>query len=327
MTGNRLAAHFQTWRPYTLGYIGLVGLAGAALAMPDAGALRLAGAWAVPTLAWLGGHYGGDYFDRELDALAKPHRPIPSGRMRPATALAGMVICVSAGGIAATALNWRTLLVVAVALIGGIAYSKWLKARGIYGNLVRGSLTAAAFFFGTMAVQPLPPVRLMPVAALLWIHDTCSNLVGTLRDADGDRQGGYRTVVVQRGLSIALSYIAVLYGLSAGLSIWVFGTGAPSWAAVVLLGTALALGGGTVVLLACAKQPLASRTALRAHEVLVVERVLLAGAFIAYGWGTGLALIPTAAVLAITVPTQWAMRERYEIAPQPVLKPRQSGAS
>src|SRR6185437_3897082 len=98
-------AHLETWRPYTLWYVGLVGLAGAALVAGPHHPWRLLGAWAAPTLGWLGGHYLGDYFDRELDAGSKPHRPIPSGRLAARTAL----LC-GAGCFAALAV---------LALIGG----------------------------------------------------------------------------------------------------------------------------------------------------------------------------------------------------------------
>src|SRR5262245_41247002 len=79
------AAHVQTWRPYTLPYPGLIGLAGAVLG-GERVVFRLAMVWLGVTLGWLGGLYLGDWFDRELDAIAKPQRPIPSGRLLPGEA-------------------------------------------------------------------------------------------------------------------------------------------------------------------------------------------------------------------------------------------------
>ncbi|GAA1403759.1 hypothetical protein GCM10009639_49040 [Kitasatospora putterlickiae] len=91
MRGRRLrrtlTAHVRTWRPYTLWYIGLVGVAGHAVAAGRHGVAQLAAAWAVPTLIWVAAHYLGDYLDRELDAISKPQRPIPSGLIRPRTAV------------------------------------------------------------------------------------------------------------------------------------------------------------------------------------------------------------------------------------------------
>jgi len=329
---RQLGAHLEMWRPYTLAYAGLVGLAGAALAAPgpvpgtavDPPGWRFVGAWAVPTLGWLGGLYGGDYFDRELDATAKPHRPIPSGRVRPGTARAAMVCCVSAGGVLAVALNWRTVLLVGVALAGGIAYSTWFKARGLSGNLVRGGLTAGAFLFGTMAVTDYPPAWLLPAAAFFWLHDAGSNLVGTLRDLDGDRRGGYGTLPVRRGVRTALGCIALLYvswlAIAVALPVIARSGGAATGGAgqlagyAALLGTAAVLGLAVLVLLVRARSPPPPRVALGAHEVLVVERVILAGALLALGAGAAFALPLVAAGTGATWLAQHLMRERYEFA-------------
>jgi geranylgeranylglycerol-phosphate geranylgeranyltransferase len=317
---GRIVAHLEMWRPYTLCYVGLVGLSGALLAAPGAPGIRLLGAWSAPTLGWLAGLYGGDYRDRHLDAIAKVHRPIPSGRVRPGVALGAMIFCVATGGAIALALNWRTVLLVVIALSGGIAYSAWLKGSGLAGNLVRGMLTASAFLFGTMTVVPWPPLRLLPVAALWLMQDSGSNLVGTLRDTVGDRSGGYRTLVVQRGERAALACIAVLYGLAAGLAVWALVTLPSSgrWVAVALAALALALACTAAVTLVGAEQPIARRTALRAHELLVIERVILAGAMVALA-AQQLALLLTGVLVAITAVSQRMMRERYEFGRRPAV--------
>ncbi|MFC5753279.1 UbiA family prenyltransferase [Actinomadura rugatobispora] len=312
-----IRAHLETWRPYTLFYPGLVGLAGAVLAAPHASGWRLAGAWAVPTLGWLAGLYGGDYFDRRLDAAAKPHRPIPSGRMRPGTALACMIACVAAGAALGLLLNWRTVLLAGGALAAGIAYSTVFKARGVQGNLVRGGITALALGFGALAATAEPGAAVLWAAVLFLLHDAGSNLVGTLRDVDGDREGGYETLPVRRGTGFALGVCAALYAawLALAVSAPLVLPSAPGAAAFAALLTAAACGGlAALVLLARSPRPIPRRAALRAHEILVLERIVLAGAFVALGGGPRLALPVTAAALAVTWAAQRRMRLRYEFA-------------
>lgn len=311
-----LIAHLETWRPYGLTYVGLVGLAGAALAAPHPDGWRLLGGWGVPTLGWLAGLYGGDYFDRELDAGAKPQRPIPSGRMSARTALAAMVLCVSAGAVFGLLLNWRTILLVGAALIAGIAYSTWFKARGLSGNLVRGGITAFAFLFGTMMTSDYPPVGLLPLALLFCLHDAGSNLVGTLRDIEGDRAGGYRTMPVKSGVSAALTCASVLYVL--WLAIALFAPGLLSrqgnldfyWP---MLGAGIVLGASALLVVILAARPLAPRTALRAHEILVIERVVLGCALVALGAARPYLVLPLLVVVVlVTWTSQHLMRARYE---------------
>ncbi|MEV7967876.1 UbiA family prenyltransferase [Sphaerisporangium sp. NPDC088356] len=313
---TRLLAHVQTWRPYTMLYIGLVGLAGGLLNDPRAPGWALAGAWAVPTLGWIGGHYGGDYFDRRLDAVAKPHRPIPSGRMPAGDGLAGLVACTAGGAVAALLLNWRTLVLVAAALAAGLGYSAVLKARGLSGNLIRGSLTAFALLFGAMATAPYPAPYVLPVAAVFLLHDMQSNLVGTLRDIGGDREAGYETFPVRRGARPAVRVVVAVSVLWVALAAAVPALGPPrpggASAYWPVLGACVLLAAAAIGLLARAPEPMPPRVALRAHAVLVVERVALAGAFIGLAAGPAVMLATALPALLATIMLQAGMRTRYE---------------
>ncbi|MFL6117955.1 MAG: UbiA family prenyltransferase [Catenulispora sp.] len=316
-------AHLRTWRPYTLWYVGLVGLAGNALAAArsagSAGGRHPVGpalaAWAVPTLVWVAAHYLGDYLDRDLDAISKPQRPIPSGLIRPGTALGcGIVLALAAFGTAAATAG-RTLLVLVGGIAGAVAYNGFFKSRGLWGNAVRGALTGAAFLFGELTVTARPPLALLPFIAVFCAHDTSSNLVGTLRDVDGDRAGGYVTFTVRHGLPIAGRTAAGLYAAALATAIagvFIVSGHRPWYLAAVLVAAVL---GGPAFRPLVAGPPPSQRVALRAHEVLVAERVVLAGALLTAGLSPPAALAITLPALAVTVTTQRAMRTRHEIAP------------
>ena len=326
-----LRAHVETWRPYTLWYVGLVGLGGAVVV--GAGQpWRLAAAWAAPTAAWLGGHYLGDYFDRHLDAGSKPHRPIPSGRLGPRTAVLCGGLCVAVVIAIAVAGGWRTTLAAVVGVLGIIAYSRWAKARGIAGNLVRGALGGIALLYGASAAGEWPvsaTAALLVLAAVFWLHDTMSNLVGTLRDIDGDRAGGFTTLAVRRGTSHAVWTVLGLYtamiatALAGGLLI---GVGDRA----VYLGTlavVAALGVAALAPLVAHRAELPVTTALRAHEVLVLERLVLASGVVGLGLGVGWQLGLLVPLAVLTWWTQHTMRTRHELgtaravtafAPRPV---------
>jgi len=312
---TRLFAHLETWRPYTACYVGLVGLAGAQLADPSAGFGRSLAAWGIPTLGWIGGLYGGDYFDRRLDAEAKPHRPIPSGRMPAGAALAGLIVCSAAGAVLSLLLNWRTVLLVLAALVVGIAYSTVFKGRGLSGNLVRGSMTAFAFLYGAMMTDQLPPARLLPLALVFLLHDTASNLVGAVRDIDGDSRGGYQTYAVRHGVARSVRVIAALLALAYALALAGPATIHRNWSTA--FATELLIAGASA---AWAIVPLfqltgpARRPAYQAHAVLVMTRILLAGAFVVWTLGAPVGVPIVAAALAATWISQRLLRERHEFA-------------
>ncbi|WP_413797351.1 UbiA family prenyltransferase [Streptomyces iranensis] len=314
-----LLAHLQTWRPYTLWYPGLVGLAGATLAEAHPTTGQLTVAWAAPTLGWVAGHYLGDYYDRDLDALSKPQRPIPSGRLSPRTAVATGIGCIVAVAALALWANWRAVAVAAAAMAGIVAYSRVLKGRGLPGNLIRGVLTALTVLFGAMAVQPWPPWRALPFALVFLAHDTASNLVGTLRDVEGDRDGGYATVPVRRGLRSATHTAAALYLAAVAVACAATGLVPRDTAGyLVLLSAAALCGAGAFGLLLRSPGHLAPALALRAHAVLVAERLVLAAAVVAAGAGAAPALALLTPLLAVSVITQSRMRSRHEFPAPPL---------
>jgi len=306
------------WRIDSVFYIGLVSLAGALIAGHRGHWVlwRLACVWLAPTLGWVASLYGGDYFDRKLDALAKPGRPIPSGRMSPTTAFGGMIFNIVAGTAIAVILNPLNLVLVLLSVVMGVLYARVLKARGLAGNLIRGGPTAAAFLLGTLAVRTLPPWPLSLLALVFWMHDSASNLVGAICDRDGDRLGGYQTVPVRRGDAGALRRLAVLDLL------WITSALASS---VLLPGPAdlrayfafliIAIGGTAACfrMLSLAPRPVTRLHALRAHEVLVFGRLALAAGYVAAAIGLRPTLVILAPSLICTLCGRLVMRQRDHV--------------
>lgn len=67
-----------------------------------------------------------DWADREEDAMERPHRPLPSGRIAPSAAL-GAAAALTAGGLALAAAAGRPALTVA----GGLAATVWAYDLGL----------------------------------------------------------------------------------------------------------------------------------------------------------------------------------------------------
>ena len=312
---TRVVVHAEACRPDTLFYAGTVGLSGAVLTDVDAPPRLLLLAWLVPTLAWIASIYGGDYFDRDLDRLTKPHRPIPSGRLGAGTARAIMVAGIGSGGLVAVLVNPFTAGLAAVACVFGIAYASVLKGRGLWGNVARGLPTALTLLWGSMVVQPLPEPRLVPLAVAFWLHDSGSNLLGALADRDGDRRGGYRTYPVRRGdeatvrglINFLVSWVAV-----AALWPLVFGTGISVPVYYAGIAVAALANVVSVALVARAPQPIPRAVCLRAHEIVVAERIVL-GTFLPAAAGRlDVALLVGGPSLAATLVGRGLMRRRYE---------------
>jgi geranylgeranylglycerol-phosphate geranylgeranyltransferase len=315
----RVLAHLEACRPDTLFYAGTVGLSGAVLTDVDAAPRLLLLAWLVPTLVWVASIYGGDYFDRDLDRLTKPHRPIPSGRVGAGTARAVMVAGIAVGGLIAVLVNPLTAGLAAVACVFGIAYASVLKGRGLWGNVVRGLPTALTLLWGSMVVRPLPEPWLVPLAVVFWLHDSGSNLLGALGDRDGDRRGGCRTYPVLRGDDASVRGLVDFgVGFVALAALWplVVGAGIPAPVSLPVYSAGLAVvalaNWVAVALVARAPRPIPRAVCLRAHEIVVAERIVL-GTFLPAAAGrTDIALLVGGPSLAATLVARGLMRRRYE---------------
>jgi 4-hydroxybenzoate polyprenyltransferase/geranylgeranylglycerol-phosphate geranylgeranyltransferase len=141
-------------------------------------------------------------------------------------------------------------------------------------------------------------------------------VVGAICDRDGDRAGGYRTVPVRYGDRVALWLLVAFDAGWVALAALYPTTAVHGFHTVPylpFLAVALVMGTVTVVKLFRAPRPIPRLAALRAHEILVVERLVLAAGLVAAAASVVLALallIPAAgATVAASV---GLMRSRYE---------------
>ncbi|MFE0422165.1 UbiA family prenyltransferase [Streptomyces sp. NPDC058953] len=320
LMGRMLYAHLQTWRPYTLCYPGLVSLAGALLPgadRPGSGVGVGVVAFVAPTAAWIGAHYLCDWFDRDLDATGRPQRPIPSGRLSPRIALAtGLAaIAVSLGALAAV--DGGSALLMVWILGGVVTYALALKGRGLYGNVLRGGWMAAVLLAGVLLTHDRPPLVVLPLALSFAAHDAAHNLLGTLRDIDGDRAGGVGTYAVRHGPRAAVRMSAWLYGAAMASAV----------VAAVMLPIAAFPGYPVLLAAAVVCGSIAYAPALRAGSAVPPEtalatvrpmepgRLLLAGAVLSVGVGFGPAAVVVGAAAGFSLVVQGVMRGEYDLPP------------
>lgn len=98
-----------------------------------------------------GGNTINDYFDRKIDSRNKPYRPIPSGRIKPASALAYSALHFAAGLGVAFAINTNAFVIALGSSVLLVLYSWSLKAHKAIGNMVVSVLVAMVFIFSQAA--------------------------------------------------------------------------------------------------------------------------------------------------------------------------------
>jgi geranylgeranylglycerol-phosphate geranylgeranyltransferase len=125
-----------------------------------------------------------DYFDREIDRINHPDRPIPKGQISPQNALNSAIsifICIV---ILTFFINFYSFIITIIALVLMVGYELTLKNRGLVGNLTISALVAFLFLLGGAAVTHLESVLIL---ALLAFFATLSReIVKDIEDIKGD---------------------------------------------------------------------------------------------------------------------------------------------
>ncbi|MFZ9623937.1 MAG: chlorophyll synthase ChlG [Burkholderiaceae bacterium] len=146
-----------------------------------------------------------DWFDRHVDAINEPHRPIPSGRMPGRWGLYVAIAWTVLSLLVATGLGIWGFAAAALGLVLAWAYSMppvRLKQNGWWGNLACGlSYEGLAWITGAavMAGGALPEARSLLLAFLYSIGAHGIMTLNDFKAIEGDSRMGIRSLPMQLG--------------------------------------------------------------------------------------------------------------------------------
>ena len=314
---NKFFAHLETWRLYTVVWCGLVSLIGACIAYGGLPPLIIAIlSLIIPMTGWIAGLYLSDFLDRKLDAIQKPHRPIPSGRIKPKEALVFGGIFALTGFILSFLLSTYNIILVFVVAGLVFAYAKLSKSRGITGNVNRGIVTVVSYFFGVFStnqnIQTIP-IYIWLISIVFLFHDTNSNLVGAIRDIEGDKKGGYETIPVKYGIrkSIVISLFLTIIWFSIAIFLpYYYKFLKVDFYFIMILDLLILI--SLYFYLYKATNNYTREKGLKFHEFFVIERITLASAFLFGVIDLYVAVFIFLLAILITGISQYLLRKRYE---------------
>ena len=159
-----------------------------------------------------------DWFDRHVDAINEPGRPIPSGRIPGRWGLWIAVLWSAASLAVSTLLGLWGFAATVVALALAWAYSApplRLKANGWWGNAAVGLCYEGLPWFTAAAILTggLPDPRILALAALYSVGAHGIMTLNDFKAIEGDRHTGVRSLPVQLGPDRACRVACIVMAL------------------------------------------------------------------------------------------------------------------
>ena len=158
-----------------------------------------------------------DFYDREIDAINEPNRPIPRGDVSPKEALIFALVLSIIGLIAAFKTNLPSLIVAVIAWIISITYITEGKGTGLPGNFLVSATVVIPFIYGGLTVGQIETSTLLFVA-IAFLSNTGREVTKGIVDVEGDRSHNIKTIAVTYGERTAAAAATVFSLLAVCLS-------------------------------------------------------------------------------------------------------------
>lgn len=157
-----------------------------------------------------------DYFDVENDRLAHPSRPLVTGTISRRAALYSAGVLFASCLALSITLNVLWASIIALLMLGMIAYELKLKNLGFPGNLMIAFLVAALFMFGGVIAEN--PTNTVILASLAGLATLGREIVKDIEDVSGDisRKTLPKRIGSRNAGIMALIAIAIAVALSPG---------------------------------------------------------------------------------------------------------------
>ena len=171
-----------------------------------------------------------DYYDRKIDAINEPQRPIPSGLVKTREALAFMAALIVVGFVFAvlvSPLSFGVLCfgVAAISLAITATYITVGKRSGLPGNFLVSICVAIPFIYGSVTAIGTVGLNVVLFASMAFLSNTGREITKGIVDVKGDSAEGVKTLAVRFGEKNAAIVAVAFYIFAVALTpiTWVLG--------------------------------------------------------------------------------------------------------
>jgi geranylgeranylglycerol-phosphate geranylgeranyltransferase len=211
---DKISGLVRLMRPINCAMMGFAVFVGAVLANPQ-----------FSSVDWLNILYGfvtgftltaasmtiNDYYDRAIDAINEPSRPIPSGSVSAREALAFVSVLSAVGFVFAYLTSFLCLVVAIISWIVVVAYVTVGKRSGLPGNLLVSTCVAIPFIYGSITVLSQVPLSVLLFTLMAFLSNTGREITKGIVDVKGDKAEGIKTLAVRYGEKNAAAVASLFY--------------------------------------------------------------------------------------------------------------------
>jgi len=158
-----------------------------------------------------------DYYDKDIDAINEPQRPIPSGAISPKEALLLALVLSVIGFVAALGTNLQCLIVAVIAWVVSVTYVTMGKRTGLFGNFLVSTCVVIPFVYGGF-VAGSPELTTIMFVAIAFLSNTGREVAKDIVDVEGDRSQDIKTIPVVYGDRVAAFVSSIFFVLAVALS-------------------------------------------------------------------------------------------------------------
>jgi geranylgeranylglycerol-phosphate geranylgeranyltransferase len=159
-----------------------------------------------------------DYYDRVIDAINEPSRPIPSGLVSARQALAFVFVLSVVGFVFAYLTSVLCLVVAVISWVVVVAYVTIGKRSGLPGNFLVSTCVAIPFIYGSLIVLSNVPLSVLLFTLMAFLSNTGREITKGIVDVKGDKAEGIKTLAVRYGERTAAVVAAVFYLLAVSMT-------------------------------------------------------------------------------------------------------------
>jgi 4-hydroxybenzoate polyprenyltransferase len=151
-----------------------------------------------------------DILDVASDAVNKPHRPLPSGRVGTASATRFAFVMAALGLSIAAQLGAVEFAIAVVLLASGLLYCFRLRSTVVLGNLLVAVLAGSPIIYGAYVSAHRVTERALIATVILVTFMAAFEVLKTFRDCAADGIAGYATLATRYDRRYSLSLFAAL---------------------------------------------------------------------------------------------------------------------